>query len=44
VAAAKSLGASKGVLLIHTTSKEVIPEPADEEESDSVGYAGIVFE
>ncbi len=44
VAASRALGASKGVLLVHTTSSEVLPGPAGAEEPDSVGYAGIVFE
>jgi AmmeMemoRadiSam system protein B len=44
IAAAEALGASKGVLLVHTTSSEVLPGRAGEEEQDSVGYAGIVFE
>lgn len=40
VAAAAALGATKGYLLEHITSQEVMPErPA----SDFVGYAGIVF-
>jgi hypothetical protein len=40
IAAARVLGASRGVLLEHTTSSEVLGG----EHHDSVGYAAIVFE
>jgi MEMO1 family protein len=40
VAAAKELGASRGYLLEHTTSQEVMP---DRPATDFVGYAGIIF-
>ena len=39
IAAATGLGATRGVLLEHTSSSEIMPGDA----SDSVGYAGIVF-
>ncbi len=41
VAYARALGVKKGELLHYTTSYDVLPE--DEEPSDFVGYAGIVF-
>lgn len=44
VAAAAALGATQGVLLEHTTSSEVLGASRGEEMSDSVGYAGIVFQ
>ncbi len=40
VAAALGLGATQGILLEHTTSSEVLGKDS----SDSVGYAGIVFQ
>lgn len=40
VAAAKELGATRGYLLEHTTSQDIMPE---RQASDFVGYAGIVF-
>lgn len=40
MAAVRGLGATRGVLLEHTTSSDVL---AGGEMSDSVGYAGIVF-
>lgn len=43
VAAAKALGATRGVLLEHTTSSEVLADRGTEEQTDSVGYAGVVF-
>ena len=44
VAACVSLGATRGVLLEHTTSYEVLSAEVYGEQNDSVGYAGIVFE
>lgn len=44
VAACVSLGATRGVLLEHTTSCEVLAQDVEGEQADSVGYAGIVFE
>ncbi len=41
VAYARALGIKEGELLHYTTSYDVLPE--DEEPSDFVGYAGIVF-
>ncbi|RME36750.1 MAG: AmmeMemoRadiSam system protein B, partial [Planctomycetota bacterium] len=43
VAAVKSLGATEGVLLEHTTSAEVLADRVPGEQTDSVGYAGIVY-
>lgn len=43
VAAARGLGAEKGILLAHTTSAEVMVEKFGESSSESVGYAGLVF-
>jgi AmmeMemoRadiSam system protein B len=40
IAAVRVLGATRGVLLRHTTSSEVLGG----EHEDAVGYAGIVFE
>jgi AmmeMemoRadiSam system protein B len=40
VAAVESLGASKGVLLEHTTSHEIMPERSP---SDFVGYGAVLF-
>jgi len=42
-AAARQLGAKKGLLLAHTTSAEVLQEKYGRSSEDSVGYAGIVF-
>ncbi|MCH7870501.1 MAG: AmmeMemoRadiSam system protein B [Planctomycetes bacterium] len=44
VAACVSMGATRGVLLEHTTSYEVLSAEVYGEQNDSVGYAGIVFE
>lgn len=44
LAAVKSLGGSRGVLLEHTTSAEVLAGRTQGEQTDSVGYAGVVFE
>lgn len=44
VAAVKALGGSRGVLLEHTTSAEVLADRTLGEQTDSVGYAGVVFE
>jgi len=43
LAAAKTLGATKGALLEHTTSSEVLGGVGRREHLDSVGYAGIVL-
>jgi hypothetical protein len=43
VAAAKQLGAKKGVLLAHTNSNEVMLREMGTASRDSVGYAAIVF-
>jgi AmmeMemoRadiSam system protein B len=43
VAAAAKLGRTKGVLLGHTHSNEVMKAKFGRSSSDSVGYAGIVF-
>ncbi|OHB56479.1 MAG: AmmeMemoRadiSam system protein B [Planctomycetes bacterium GWF2_50_10] len=43
VAAAARLGKSKGVLLAHTHSNEVMEKRFGESSEESVGYAGIVF-
>ena len=44
ITAVAALGAQRGVLLEHTTSAEVLAGQATGEQSDSVGYAGVVFE
>jgi len=44
VAAATALGATKGVLLEHTTSSEVVAGGMPDDQYDSVGYAAVVFE
>ncbi|MFQ5590397.1 MAG: AmmeMemoRadiSam system protein B [Phycisphaerae bacterium] len=41
--AATTLGASRGILLDHTTSSEVLAESRPGQCSDSVGYAGVLF-
>ncbi|MHC4698300.1 MAG: AmmeMemoRadiSam system protein B [Planctomycetota bacterium] len=43
VGTAAALGASRGILLEHTTSGEVLAGTRPGEFSDSVGYAGILF-
>jgi len=43
VAAAKEMGAKKGVLLGHTTSAEIVQKKYHQNSEDSVGYAGIVY-
>ncbi len=43
IAAAKAMGAVRGVLLGHTTSSQVMKERYRQHSEDSVGYAGIVF-
>jgi AmmeMemoRadiSam system protein B len=43
VAAAKTLGKKKGVLLAHTNSNEVLLRKMGETSRESVGYAAIVF-
>lgn len=43
VAAVRRLGATRGVLLQHTSSSEVTASMGREDPADSVGYAGIVF-
>jgi hypothetical protein len=43
VAAAKTAGCKKGILLGHTNSAEVMKERFAQPSSESVGYAAIVF-
>ncbi|MFH1370220.1 MAG: AmmeMemoRadiSam system protein B [Planctomycetota bacterium] len=43
VAAAKALGKTKGVLLAHTNSNEIMLHKMDATSRESVGYAAIVF-
>jgi AmmeMemoRadiSam system protein B len=43
VAAAKKLGKTKGVLLAHTNSNEVMQQKMGYGSEDAVGYAAIVF-
>lgn len=43
VAAAKKLGKTKGLLLAHTNSNEVMLQKMGTSGADSVGYAAIVF-
>ena len=43
VAAAKSLGKTKGILLAHTNSSEVMEKKFSQTSSESVGYAAIVY-
>ena len=43
VAAAKKLGAGKGLLLAHTNSNQIMIEKMGTLSDDSVGYAAIVF-
>ena len=43
VAAAKCCGATKGYLLGHRTSAEIMPERFGKRSEDSVGYAAIVY-
>jgi len=43
MAACAKLGATRGVLLQHRTSSEVLGEQSGQQMEDSVGYAGIVF-
>ncbi len=43
VAAAKKLGKTKGLLLAHTNSNEVMIQKMGTSSTDSVGYAAIVF-
>lgn len=43
IAAAKQLGADKGILLAHTTSNEVMIEAFGQQSDESVGYAAVVF-
>ena len=43
IAASKELGATRATLLRHTTSSEVLGDLLNEEPTDAVGYAGIVF-
>jgi len=40
---AKRLGASKGILLAHTSSNEVLLRRTGTANRDSVGYAAILF-
>jgi AmmeMemoRadiSam system protein B len=43
VAAAKKLGKTKGLLLAHTNSNEVMTEKMGTSSSEAVGYAAIIF-
>jgi len=43
VAAAKALGKTKGVLLAHTHSNEVMERKFGQSSEESVGYAAIVY-
>ena len=43
ITAVQALGGTSGVLLEHTTSSEVLAGQVPGEQTDSVGYAGIVF-
>ncbi len=43
IAAAKGLGKSKGILLAHTHSSEVMEKKFGQSSSESVGYAAIVY-
>jgi len=43
IAAAKALGKTKGVLLAHTHSNEVMERKFSQTSSESVGYAAIVY-
>lgn len=43
IAAAKTLGKTKGVLLAHTHSNEIMDKKFGQSSSESVGYAAIVY-
>ena len=43
IAAVKALGGTKGELLTHTTSAEIMAQKYSQKSEDSVGYAGMVF-
>ncbi|MFQ5462878.1 MAG: AmmeMemoRadiSam system protein B [Phycisphaerae bacterium] len=43
IGAAKALGATRGSLLSHTTSREVLVQSGRAQPVDSVGYAGVVL-
>ncbi len=43
ITAAKQLGKTKGILLAHTNSNEVMREKMGTEPAESVGYAAIIF-
>lgn len=43
IAAAKALGAARGVLIGHTSSSDVMRKKYRQHSDESVGYAGIVF-
>jgi len=43
VAVAKKLGRTKGLLLAHTNSNEVMLHKMGTTSTDSVGYAAIIF-
>ncbi len=43
VAVAKKLGRTKGLLLAHTNSNEVMLQKMGAASADSVGYAAIIF-
>jgi AmmeMemoRadiSam system protein B len=44
VAAVAALGATEGILLEHTTSADVMAGSLPDDQTDSVGYAAMVFE
>ncbi|MDO8301599.1 MAG: AmmeMemoRadiSam system protein B [Sedimentisphaerales bacterium] len=43
IAAAKKLGKTKGLLLAHTNSNEVMQKKFERSSKEGVGYAGIIF-
>ena len=43
VAAAKALGKTKGILLAHTNSSEIMLQKMGSSSRESVGYAAIIF-
>ena len=43
IAAARALGKTKGVLLAHTHSNEVMERKFGQSSEESVGYAAIVY-
>jgi AmmeMemoRadiSam system protein B len=44
ISACRELGATRGRLLTHTTSAEVMRGIGGRPEEDAVGYAGVIFE